>query len=514
MQTQLYERPLGTTVPDSAHAVCCSLPTLAAVIGYEERVPQIMAQLQSGYPRFVTHPLVARALEHIATVDAEFAGRRLYALPSQAAAKYFLQWLRPQTQALVKPVADFYVVALPEGTATLPATHALCRRARSFLQHTGLCISSRQAEAYLVTTGLIDEPQPEVRYLGASAEAYILAHLRDWIASPDIHLCSSGMNAFYGALQAVRQVQAPTGRTHYLQLGWLYLDTQCILEKFLDSGDTRHIQFDVFDKQALEAYFAEHGSKIAALVTELPTNPLIQTPDVQWLSDLCARYGVVRIYDPTVAGIANVDVLPHCDILVTSLTKYAASQGDVMLGALALNPASPFAEALRPHLAVAIEPPYAGDSERLAAQIGDMADVCDRQNTNAIALAAWLEQQPQVSRVHHPRSDASGAHFDQIARGESNVGAMLTIELNGDLAAFYDNTPLVKGPSFGTVFSMMCPFMYMAHYEDVTSEDGRRKLQSLGLAPELMRISLGIEDIDAIKTAFTKGFAAMGRTQG
>lgn len=240
MQAQLNERPLGTTIPDSAHAVCCSLPTMADVIGYEERAPQIMARLQSGYPRFVVHPLVARALEHIATSDTEFANRRLYALPSQAASESFLQWLCLQAQPLVKPVADFTVVALPEGSAALADNHPLCQRAKSFLQHTGLSISSRQAEAYLVSVGLIAEPQPEVRYLGASAEAYVLAHLRDFITSRDIHLCNSGMNAFYGALKAARAVQAPKGRTHYVQLGWLYLDTQRILEKFLDADDVRH----------------------------------------------------------------------------------------------------------------------------------------------------------------------------------------------------------------------------------------------------------------------------------
>lgn len=509
MPAQLFERPLGATIPDSVHAVCCSLPTMGDVVGYEHRKQEIMAQLQSGYPRFVVHPLVARALEHIAAEHPDFAGHRLYALPSQPAVDDFLQWLRLQTQSSVKQVADFFVVALPESTAALGDSHELCQRAKNFLQHTGLSISSRQAEAYLVSVGQIAEPQPETRYLGASAEAYILAHLRDFIAAPDIVLCNSGMNAFYGALKAARAVQAPKGRKHYLQLGWLYLDTQRILEKFLDADDVRHIQFDVFDKAALEAYFAEHGNEIAALVTELPTNPLIQTPDVDWLSDLCARHGVIRIYDPTVTGVANVDVLPHCDVLVLSLTKYGANRGDVMIGAAALNPLSPFASELRPHLAASLEPPYQGDSERLAAQIGDMASVCERQNANAIALCKWLEKHPCVTKIHHPKSPDSQKHFERIARTENSVGAMFTIELNGDLAAFYDNTPFVKGPSFGTDFTMMCPFMYMAHYEEVSSDTGRRWLQSLGLAPELVRISVGVEDIEAIKAALEKGFAAM-----
>lgn len=515
MENQLRERPLGTTVPDSVHAVCCHLPTLADVIGYEERNPEVMRQLQSGYPRFVFHPLIVKALEHIAAEDAAFTTRRLYALPSQSAVDEFLLWLAAHTdttQTITKPVADFFVVALPAGTADLPATDALPARAKSFLQHTGLSISSRQAEAYLVASGVLEDPQPEVRYLGASSEFYIKAYLKDYIASKDIHLANSGMNAFYAALKATREVQAPLGRTRYVQLGWLYLDTQRILEKCLGQEESLHVQFDVFDKAALEAYFAQHGNEIAALVTELPTNPLIQTPDVDWLSELCTRHNVIRIYDPTVVSVVNVDVLPHCDLLVTSLTKYAASRGDVMIGALALNPDSPFALALRPLLAAQVQPPHESDCDRLAAEITDIANVCAAQNDNAQALLQWLGAQAGVSAVHHPLSPQSAANYARIARSPASVGAMLTVEIAGGkdaMEALYNATPVVKGPSFGTDFTMMSPFMYMAHYEDVTCEEGRAKLSALGLNPELLRISVGTEPQTAIREAFAKGLAAL-----
>jgi cystathionine gamma-synthase len=52
--------PLGTPIPDSPHAVSCSLPTIAAIRGYEEKDPAVMDSLQTGYPRFVVHPLARR----------------------------------------------------------------------------------------------------------------------------------------------------------------------------------------------------------------------------------------------------------------------------------------------------------------------------------------------------------------------------------------------------------------------------------------------------------------------
>ena len=48
--------PLGQRIPASPHAVSCSLPTMAAVRGYEEKDPAITRHLTSGYPRFVVHP--------------------------------------------------------------------------------------------------------------------------------------------------------------------------------------------------------------------------------------------------------------------------------------------------------------------------------------------------------------------------------------------------------------------------------------------------------------------------
>src|SRR5271166_2710013 len=58
--------PLGTPIPDSPHAVSCSLPTMADVRGYEEKDPAVTARLQSGYPRFLVHPFARRLAAELA----------------------------------------------------------------------------------------------------------------------------------------------------------------------------------------------------------------------------------------------------------------------------------------------------------------------------------------------------------------------------------------------------------------------------------------------------------------
>ncbi|MEO0797036.1 MAG: PLP-dependent transferase [Verrucomicrobiota bacterium] len=493
----LQHHPLGATVPQTVHAVCCSLPTMRDVIGYEEKHPETVAKVKYAYPRFVFHDYVLQAME-LAAASLGLSGCAVYLLPSRLAAEDCIRWL---SDGELHEESDFFVVSLLD-------TEANRKRAKAYLQHTGLSISSRHAEDYLISKGRLAGQQPENNFAEQS-ESHVRSVLKEYLPTDALYLSNCGMNAFYASLRAVRECQAPRNRTVYIQLGWLYLDTQRILENFLGVDDRLVVQLDVFDSAALKTLFAEHGDSIAALVTELPTNPLVQTPDVELLDELCEAHGVMRIFDPTVAGIPNVDLLPHTDVLVTSLTKYAAHEGDVMIGAVAVNPHSRFSDELVKALQHKVEPPYVRDCDRLAAQIGEMGAVAVKQSENARELVAWLEAHPAVKRVWHPRSPESEQNFELIARSPQTCGVMFTIELNGDLQQFYDYARVVKGPSFGTTFTMMCPFMYLAHYDDVSCEAGREKLLSYGLNPDLIRVSAGTESIEEIKAGLEEGLGRL-----
>jgi len=71
---------LGTPIPGSLHSVSCSLPTMADVIGYEERDARVLEAMRAGYPRFAVHPLVqeltrtlAAEVEYWPTPDPQLA---------------------------------------------------------------------------------------------------------------------------------------------------------------------------------------------------------------------------------------------------------------------------------------------------------------------------------------------------------------------------------------------------------------------------------------------------------
>lgn len=487
--------PLGQPVPDTVHAVCASLPTMADVIGYEEKKPETMAAVRFAYPRFVFHDYILQVTRLVAAHHG-LAGRAVYAVGSAKAAWGLVNYVQAPEHSIF-PEADFFIAHFPD-------SEEVQTRAKQFLQHTGVSISSRQAEDYLAHCDAQFAVQDEEGFQG-DARPHVLGALDQYVDSPFKWLTNCGMNAFYAAICSTQAVQKPRGRNIYLQIGWLYLDTQRILERLLDDDDVLIVQYDVFDDAALKRIFAAHGDQLAAVVTELPTNPLVQSPDIGLLNSLCAQHGVVRIYDPSVAGIANVDVLPHCDILVSSLTKYTSWQGDVMIGLVALNEDSPFADQYKAAIPESIVSPYPRDLSRLAAQIDDMPEIVARQNANAIAVADYLQGHPAVKRVFHSRCEKSLTQFERIARSVCAGGAILTIELNKPLADFYDKATVVKGPSFGTHFTMMCPFMYLAHYDLVSTQEGRSFLGNHQLDPELIRLSVGAEPFDAIRRALAAG---------
>ena len=70
---------LGQPLPAQPHAVCVSLPKVADLIGYEEKDPQTLAALPTGYPRFVRHQMIGQMLADICKDQANTSCGYLFA---------------------------------------------------------------------------------------------------------------------------------------------------------------------------------------------------------------------------------------------------------------------------------------------------------------------------------------------------------------------------------------------------------------------------------------------------
>jgi cystathionine gamma-synthase len=467
---------------------------MADVRGYEEKESRVVEALKSGYPRFVTHEFVRQLVDFY--LDREsLSGRGGVLIPSRRAADDALDRLGPGFGKL-EVEASLYLVYC-EG-ADAQRLYDL----RKFVQHAGCGISSRQAEDLLLRHGLIQSRFEEAALKGA-VQSRVEANLAGLIGcrESDVLVCASGMNAFYAGFRAVQEFNRSRGRGVWLQLGWLYLDSGKILEEFLDEEETLECLYDVLDTDAVIARIRSLGRSLGAVVVECPSNPLLRVCDLRRIANAVREQGGVMVVDPTIASVYNVDVLPFADLLVTSLTKYASIEGDIMIGALAVNAASPFYGDLVLRTSSFYMPPYSRDLARLAVEMEAAPESIRKINANAAKLYRFLRAHKAVKKVHFA---GCSEHIEEIAKGDEPVGAVITVELSGDMGKFYDAVRVMKGPSFGTRYTLICPFMYLAHYDLVTTEEGRAYLASVGIDPELVRISVGEEDYGTVEQIFRK----------
>jgi len=490
--------PLGQRIPGSPHSVACSLPTLRDIIGYEEGQPETTRHITSGYPRFVVHSHARQLCAHLG-IRPDLAGQSLWLVSSARMANALADHLG---HSLPAAAVTFCLEGI-NGVAHRD-TPELNARGKVFLQHLGGFLSSRAAEDHLVQLGVLKAAAPEQLFAGDSTDEVKRILRLAYPAAPDedILLAPSGMNALYAAFRAINAVQAPRGRTVWIQLGWLYLDSIALLKKFTATPATDYVRLgDVTDLAAIERVFAEQGDRIAGLIIEAPTNPLIQTPPVAAVAAIARRHGARLILDPAISSPFNVDLLPHSDLITQSLTKYTAHEGDVIAGAVIINPTSPDADSLRAKVTEWLEPVHSRDLRRLAAQIGATTDVVAQINANTRQVAAFLESHPAVKQVWWALQPATRDNYLQIARSPDSVGSMISFTLRTPMEKFFDRVRLPKGPSFGMTTTLLSPFIYLAHYDLVTTTHGRAELAAHGLTPELLRLSVGTEPVaDIIAT--------------
>ena len=541
--------PLGKLLPDSPHAIFCSLPTLNDVIQYEEKKEQTCRKMQGGYPRFFNPPLTQKLEQWLAKQHGkdDFTIRLL---SSEKAGEKLLDYLSPESQAQIHNSDNLTYVSFP-------SHKVLQDKVQQFLQHTGSMVFSRQAEDFLCAKGEVTQPYPE-NYLceaktvslqdptnaqsaeggfhetgyGEQAPAntqsatsqymenaqaipatrpiseILYSSLSRELQTPkqNLFLSRCGMNAMFAAYQAISQIQRHRGAVVWIQLGWLYLDTMEILKKFAKQKQDYIYLPEVLELETLKDLLASLKDRAVAVVTEAPTNPLLLTPNLQLLFEICQKAQAPLILDTSLSGTANLDVLSHCDVLVCSLTKYHGWSGDLIMGLAALNPQSTFYQLLLQTLENYIDLPYFRDEKRLCYLMQDYPTVISKINENTMQLADRLQGHPHIKKIHWAYSETTKQNYRAIAKDKRAdlPGAVVSFELNIPFQDFYDRIALPKGPSFGTAFSLLCPFLYLAHYDLIKTKTGRNYLQNSNISPELLRFSVGIEPIEELYFVFKR----------
>ena len=373
------------------------------------------------------------------------------------------------------------------GVTCLRSNAAASPHAKAFWQQTGLGLSSRQAA---IALGKEEAPSSES---GEAARGVIRERLAGIhrVDAQQISLHPSGMAGLHAALSAIQMLR-PSRPT--LQLGFPYVDVLKQPRVVFHGGELLQPQTLTEVEAALDQL------QPAAVIVELPSNPLLRCMDLPGVSALARNRGIPVIADDTIGTGINLNALPYADLIFTSLTKSFAGRGDVMAGSVLVSPQSPWAASL---LKAVLSITPLSDADAIALEIAsrDVIQRVPQLDANALVLAERLEAHPDVRRVLHPKSCPN---FRALMRKGAGHGCLLSFELKGgqeQTKRVYDALRISKGPSLGTDFSLVCPYTQLAHYDELSWAE------QCGVPAHLLRVSVGLEDADALWMRFTQAFA-------
>lgn len=239
------------------------------------------------------------------------------------------------------------------------------------------------------------------------------------------------------------------------------------------------------------------------LFLETPSNPLIEIADIQALADIAHRHGCLLVVDNCFCTpVLQQPLALGADLVVQSATKFIDGQGRCVGGAVIGN-AELIEKDIYPYLrtgGASMSPfnawVFLSGLETLAIR---MKAHCD----NAFELAKWLETQSAVAKVHYPGL-ASHAQHQLAKRQQSHFGAVVSFELSGGKEQAWrliDATRMLSiTANLGDVKTTIT--------HPATTTHGRLSPESraeAGISDSLVRVSVGLENIEDIKTDLLRG---------
>ena len=249
------------------------------------------------------------------------------------------------------------------------------------------------------------------------------------------------------------------------------------------------------------------------LFAETPTNPLTDVCDIQALADIAHAGHALLVVDNCFATpILQRPLEMGADLIVHSGTKYLDGQGRVMAGALCGSKAlieDVFGPVMR-SAGMTLSPFNAWVVLKGLETLGIRMHA---QSQQALALAQWLEAQPQVARVYYPGLKSHAQHALAMKQQSGLGGAVLSFEVKanspeqGREIAFkvMNATRTVSlSTNLGDVKTLVAHPASTSHGR--LSEAQR---QVAGIQQSLIRVAVGLEHLDDLKADFTRGFQAL-----
>jgi len=238
---------------------------------------------------------------------------------------------------------------------------------------------------------------------------------------------------------------------------------------------------------------------------ETPSNPLTEMADIAQLAELAHHHNILLVVDNCFCTPAlQQPISLGADIVIHSATKFLDGQGRCVGGAV-VGPKDIVGEKVFGFLRTAGPAMSPFNAWIFLKGLETLGLRMKAHSANALALAQWLEQRAAVKRVFYPGLESHAQH--QLAcRQQSGFGGLLSFELKGGKEAGWkliDATRLISiTANLGDTRSTITHPASTTHNR-LTPE----QREQAGIADGLIRISVGLEDIEDLKNDLARGLS-------
>ena len=309
---------------------------------------------------------------------------------------------------------------------------------------------------------------------------------------------------------------------HILASSFLFGNTRSIFQTFIDLG----LDITFVDATSIDDVRKELRDNTKMVFVETIANPATQIVDLRGIGELCNEKGIIFMVDNTMTSpyiFRPVDV--KASLVINSLTKYIGGHGNALGGSITdtglfdwthyPNIFEGFKKQVKPEAlgltqirkkglrdASGTLSPEAAHSISVGSET--LALRMERACTNAFSLATYFEGHPLIKKVNYPGLKSHPQH-ETASRLFLKYGGLMSIELDESVDCFEFLNKLklvVKSSNLGDTRTLAIP---VAH--TIFNELGPVKRAEMGIPESMIRLSIGIEDIDDLVHDFKTALA-------
>ena len=278
----------------------------------------------------------------------------------------------------------------------------------------------------------------------------------------------------------------------------VYGGTRRIFDKVKSVNQNIEITYTDFNKENNWPGLIKNNTKMIWI--ETPSNPLLKIVDIKKIKSEISNENIKIVCDNTFASPYNQQPLTMgADVVLHSSTKYLGGHSDLIGGAIVIKDDLQLTEKIK-YLQNAIgSVPSPFDCYLLIRSIKTLGVRMERHNSNAMLISEFLQNHPKIKTVRYPGLKSDPNH--ELATSQMNgYGGIISIELDTDLKGtlkFLENIEIFTlAESLGGVESLIEHPAIMTH-----ASINKNIRDELGISDSLVRLSIGIEDPEDLKTA-------------